>query len=231
VAETASTGATGELPFPEHLRHFFVARARPFFVRKGQMVIAEGAEANDVYLIQSGNMQISLLSSQGRDVILRNVGPGQIVGELAAIDRGSRSANVVALADGQLASMSGPAFLQLLEDVPEAAIWLARKLAARIRDLTDKVFDLATQPVACRVQSELLRMAATAETNIENRDQVYFHSMPTHAELAARIGTHREAVSREMAQLTADGLVRQHGRSLHILSLSALTALHARLRR
>ena len=220
-----------EPPFPEQLRDEFLSRARAVTVRKGQIVIAEGTDACDVYLIRTGTMQISLLSPTGRDVILRDLGPGQIIGELAAIDGLARSASVVALQDSELAHMPGSVFLQFLGEVPEAAIWMVRKLAARVRDLTDKAFQLATQPVAFRVQSELLRLASVAGKSGEADDQVTIGSMPTHAELASRIGTHREAVSREMAQLAGEGLVRQKGRSLHILSLSALEALHERLRR
>ncbi len=230
MAAGGAAKVEGESLFPERLRAGFLSRSRSTSVRKGQIIIAEAAEAQDVYLIRSGKMQISLLSPKGRDVILRDVGPGQIIGELAAIDGRSRSASVVALEDSEVAYMSGPLFIEFLAAEPEAAIWIARRLAAWVRDLTDKAFELATQSVACRVQGELLRLAAAQKAGA-GAEEVEIRPMPTHAELAARIGTHREAVSREMAQLAGEGLLRQQGRSLHILSLPALKSLHARMRK
>ncbi len=218
----------GNEPFPDSLRAAYVERSRKLTVRKGQMVIAEGTDARDVYLICSGRVQISLVSPHGREVILRDMEAGRIFGELAAIDRLPRSASVVALSDGQLAHMSGDDFLRFLGEVPQAGLWMAQQLAARVRDLTDKTFELATLPVASRIQAELLRLAAAS---VGEGDRVRIHPMPTHAELAARVGTHREGVSRELSLLAQEGLLRQSGRTLEILSLSALQTLQTRLRR
>jgi CRP/FNR family cyclic AMP-dependent transcriptional regulator len=108
---TGSAGETigGEEPFPAGLRDAYLARARLMKVRRGQIVISEGSETTEVYLIRSGRVQISLFSPHGREVILRDMGPNLIFGELAAIDRLPRSANVVALEDGLLAHMRGDA--------------------------------------------------------------------------------------------------------------------------
>jgi CRP-like cAMP-binding protein len=205
-----------------------MAASRPVSVRKGHIIIAEGAEADDVYLINSGRFQISLMSAHGREVILRDMGADRIVGELAAIDRLPRSASVIALEDAQLAHMRGDEFVAFLGSVPQAGLWMAQQLAARVRDLTEKTFELATLSVSSRIHAELMRLAATAK---DQGDKVTVTGFPTHAEMAARVGTHREAVSRELSQLAQEGLIKRSGRTLDILSVSGLHALSARLRR
>lgn len=213
---------------PDDLQVAYRARAGTLAVAKGEEVLAKGAEAADVFLVTSGKVQVRLPGSHGRDVILRDLGPGEVFGEMAAIDGLPRSATVSAVEDSGLATMSGEGFIAFLREVPGAGLWMTRLLAARIRNLNDTVFELATLPVAARVQAELLRQASRYEAK---GDTVRIASMPTHAELAQRIGSHREAVSRELSQLTREGLVRQTGRALDILSLEGLQASCARFSR
>ena len=230
AAGSVSQRVDGDEPFPAPLRDAFLERARITNARKDQIVIAEGSDALDVYLIRTGRLQFSLVSAHGREVILRDMGADRLFGELAALDGRPRSVSVVALTDCTLAWMSGPAFLAFLEEVPQAALWIARQLVARVRDLTERTFELATFPVSSRVQAELLRLAAAFGAD-PAADRVVIQPMPTHVELAARTGTRREAVSRELNQLAKEGLVAQRGRKLEILSLSGLRALHERLLR
>jgi CRP-like cAMP-binding protein len=218
----------GDEPFPVGLRDAYLERSQPMKVGRGQIIISEGSDTTGVYLIRSGSVQISLFSLHGREVILRKMGPDHIFGELAAIDRQARSANVIAVEDSVLAHMRGEQFVDFLGAVPQAGLWMSRLLVGRIRNLTSRAFELATLPVAGRVHSELLRLAR--ETGISS-DRLVIHPMPTHADLAARIGTHREAVTRELNLLAGEGILRQSGRKVEILSVARLHALYDRIRR
>jgi len=224
--DSAHTSFGGEGSFRIGLREAFLARAQPIKVPCGRTVISEGSDACDVYLICKGKVQISLFSPHGREVILRELGADRVFGELAAIDRQPRSADVIALEDSVLARMSGEVFLDFLGTVPQAGLWMSHVLAARVRDLTARAFELATMPVAGRVQSELLRLAR--EAGVEGG--LTIDRMPTHAQLAARIGTHREAVTRELNTLTDEGILRRSGRKAEILSLPRLQSLYDRFR-
>jgi CRP/FNR family cyclic AMP-dependent transcriptional regulator len=216
-----------EEPLPVGLREAYLTRARTMKVRRGHIVIAEGTETTDVYLIRSGRVQVSLVSPHGREVILGDMGPDLIFGELSAIDRLARSANVEAIEDTQLAWMRGEEFVDFLGAVPQAGLWMSRLLAARIRSLTARAFELVTLPVAGRVHSELLRLARESGAGADRR---VITSMPTHADLAARIGSHREAVTRELNQLASEGILRQTGRKVEILSVARLQSLYDRIR-
>ena len=226
----AQSRGDGDEPFPAALCLAFLELARTMQARKGQIIVSEGADNSEVYLVRSGRVQISMLSTGGREVILRDMGPDCLFGELAALDRLPRSANVVALEPTQLAYMRGEDFLAFLGEIPQAGLWMARQLAARVRDLTDRAFSLATLPVASRVQAELLRLAMAPGGIFGADDTVQIRPIPTHAEMAARVGTHREAVSRELGLLAQEGLIKQTGRTLTILSHTGLKQLHARLR-
>ncbi len=105
---------------------------------------------------------------------------------------------------------------------------MVTQLAARVRSLSDKSVELASQPVAARLVGELLRLA---EAHAAGADRAEIARLPTHADLAARIGTHREAVTRELRLLAKEGLVVQTGRRLTVASRAGLAALHQRLTR
>lgn len=216
---------------PESLRDALRARARSMRVRKGQIILSEGAPSTDVYFIVAGLVQFSLISTLGRETILRNMGEGQLFGELAAIDGQPRSVNVTALKDTELGVLSAADFRDFVTETVGAGLWLAELLAARVRDLTAKTFELATMPVATRLQGELLRLVEALGDPLGEDDAFIVRNFPIHAELAARIGTHREAVSREMSQLAQEGIIVQQGRTLRIVSLARLRALFARTAR
>jgi CRP/FNR family transcriptional regulator, cyclic AMP receptor protein len=216
---------------PDSLRAALRVRSRSARARKGQFILSEGAPSTDVYFIVSGMVQFSLISSLGRETILRNMSDGQLFGELAAIDGQPRSVNAIALKDSELAVLTAADFRGFIGDVPAAGLWIAELLAARVRDLTAKTFELATMPVANRLQGELLRMCDAVGKWDVGGDGCDIDNFPIHAELAARIGTHREAVSRELSQLAQEGVIAQQGRTLRIFSVIRLRAIYVRTAR
>jgi CRP/FNR family cyclic AMP-dependent transcriptional regulator len=227
VEEGASFGAGNDL-LPPDLCDSFMARARLLNVRSSQIIITEGSEADDVYLVRTGKVRISLFSFQGREMILRETRPGELFGELAAIDRRPRSASATATEDSLLAHLRGDQFIDFLANVPKAGLWMAQRLAARVRDLTDKASDLVAIPVAGRIQGELLRLAQESGSA---GFQTLIKPMPTHADIAARIGTHREAVTRELNLLAKENIIQQSGRTVEILAPDKLRAHYDRFRR
>ncbi|WP_395660183.1 Crp/Fnr family transcriptional regulator [Aestuariivirga sp.] len=108
-----------------------------------------------------------------------------------------------------------------MEENPAFAIAVARQLAGHVRRLTTRVFEFSTMAVRQRLRAELLRLAKPAA----GADTAAIASLPTHAELASRISTHREAVSRELAWLGDGGFILKQGRSLLIPSLGKFRSL------
>ncbi|MFM9976991.1 MAG: Crp/Fnr family transcriptional regulator [Sphingomonadaceae bacterium] len=217
-----------EASLPSTLHGALLARAQMMHVKRGQIVIADESPSTDVYFIVSGCVQVSLATLHGNETILREMGAGRLFGELAAIDGHPRSATVVALQDSMLAQLSAADFEGFLASSPQASLWMVRQLAARVRNLTQKAFELATMSVGNRLQSELIRLAEMA--GIAD-DQSMISPLPTHANLAARLGTHREAVTRELGALANEGVIAQQGRTLTIYSVSALRTLRRRTMR
>jgi hypothetical protein len=97
-----------------------------------------------------------------------------------------------------------------------------KHLSGQVRVLTTRIFEFSTMAVRQRLRAELLRLAV-AVTGDE--DQAILSPAPKHAEIASRISTHREAVTREFTWLEGQGYVVKEGRALKIPSLERLRDL------
>ena len=118
--------SNSNLTVPDEVRATLAAHGRQMRVRKGQVLLAVGLPANDVSLVIEGCVSVSLISAQGRETVLRAIGPGEMFGELAAIDGAPRSADVVAAENSTLLVIPGAAFVDLIGREAGLSLGLAR---------------------------------------------------------------------------------------------------------
>ena len=181
-----------------------------------------GDRTSELYLILEGHVRAELHSPSGREVILGDLGPGELLGEFAALDDQPRSATVEATTPCMLACFPADAFRAAVFAHPATAAWMARQLVGQIRLLTEKLFELNALAVRSRLHCELLRLCIDA--GIADNAAVIAPA-PTHLELAGRIGTHREAVTRELLHLEREGITKQAGRRLVVGDVARLAQL------
>lgn len=190
----------------------------------GEQVIGHADTSFDVLLLIEGTARASLCSADGQRVGFHDMPKGTMFGEISAVDGLPRSASVEAADGCVVARLPRRHFLALIDTHPDFALAVARQLAGHVRRLTTRVFEFSTMAVRQRLRAELLRLAVPVEAG---SDCGVIAAIPTHAELASRISTHREAVSREMAWLEAHGLTVKQGRNLSIPSLARIRGLLA----
>ena len=200
-----------------------LARTRLVRAKKGLALLSKGDTSTDIFFVLEGRLQVLLYSTNGREISLRDLAEDDMFGEMAAIDGESRSASIRAVEPSRLLVMSRADFMAAVGASQEASLWLLQQLTTRIRSLTERVFELSALNVQARLHCELLRMAARSPNGLE------ISPAPTHAELASRIGTHREAVTREMRALTALNIIKTGRRRLEFVDLSRLQTSVGRL--
>lgn len=188
----------------------------------GETILHHNDKGREVFFILSGVVEVSLYSVNGRRITFHDKGAGQMVGELAAIDGAPRCATVTAKTDCQVASMRPDDFLAYLINSPVAAERLLQRLALQVRELSLRVFEFNALCVKNRIHVELLRLARSGE--IEDGKSTIAPA-PLHADIAARVSTHREAVTRELSQLKKEGLLSKADNSLVIEDLEQLEGL------
>lgn len=188
----------------------------------GTVIVTQDDRANDVFFIVSGSVRVGFHAESGKDVQFRDMHAGETFGELSAIDGKPRSAEVQALDEVFLANVSAENFLEIVTSHPALARRLLAQLTTRIRSLSDRVIEFSTLGVSNRIHGELLRLA---REHGAVGNSVHIKPSPTHADLASRVSTHREAVTRELAALARQGIVKRGRGSLEILDLERLEAL------
>jgi len=193
----------------------------------GTPVLLRSERKTDVHFLVSGALRVTSYAANGRQVTFRDPQEGEHFGDISAIDGQPRSADVVTLKPSVVASLDREDFLALLRDEAVVAERVMRGLAALVRQLSDRVIDLSTLGVQNRVHAELLRLARLAGV-VDNRSRL--EPVPTHAELAGRISTNREQVTRELNALRREGLLAKDGKALVVPDVARLAGLVAEVR-
>ena len=184
-----------------------------------QTILARDATDKDVYFIASGVVRVTAFSGSGRQLTFRDLGMGEWFGDLAAIDGGRRSADVVAVSETLVASVSSALFLQMIARNPTMAEALLRHMVGHVRDLSARLFSLSTLGVQNRIHAELLRLARLTQAH---GNIAFLEPAPRHIDIASHVSTSREEVSRELSRLKCEGIVQRQGRALVISDLDRL---------
>jgi CRP-like cAMP-binding protein len=188
-----------------------------------QLIVGQHDETRDVFFIVRGKVRVTLYAASGKEVSFRNLGSGQMFGELSAIDGQPRSASVIALQEAMMARMPPSVFWTVMEHYPQVAAAVMRHLVGLVRALSGRVFEFSTLAVKNRIHAELLRLAR--EVSRLNSATVLLSPAPTHAEIASRISTHREAVTRELNEMVRAGLIERRSGGLIIRDIERLARL------
>jgi len=186
----------------------------PFFktrqYEKGQYVIGESQSNNDVFFLVSGTVFCCAFTETGRQVQFEELGAGMMFGELTAIDNMERSSDCIAISPATMAILSADNFRKLINEHEAVRSAVIHRLTYLVRLHMRKFYELSTYPVSQRIRFELLRIVAQrlpGKVGPTNESAIRLQSVPKHAEIAARIGTHREAVTRELKALEAAGVI------------------------
>lgn len=184
------------------------------FGKDGVIILAE-EEGDTLFIIKEGQVKVSIVSEEGREVILSLLGPGTVFGELSLLDGKPRSANVVATEETSLVMLRRSDFVQLIYKTPQIATALLAELATRLRKTDRQIEGLALLDVTSRISETLLQLAT--DQGKETSDGITIESRPTHQELANMSGTTRETVSRVLKRLEKQGYINCVGRKITIL--------------
>jgi CRP-like cAMP-binding protein len=180
---------------------------------RGKNIIDVYDVTRDVFFLVAGRARVIMYSVAGKPVSFREIGPGDMVGELAAIDGGPRSSSVEVIAAALVASLSAADFRAMLRAEPLVMEAVLVHAVAQIRALTARVFEFSTLAVNNRIHAELLRLARGGQAE---GGKVRIFPFPKHGEIASRISTHREAVTRRLNDLEKQRLIERDGATLLI---------------
>lgn len=181
--------------------------------RAGAELFRAGEACREVLVLLAGHVRLWRSTPSGQVLALRTAGPGELLGQMSALDEGPHSVNATADGPVEVLRLPAAAFRDALEKNGTAALALARVLAQRVRSLSEEVESMKFNSIAERV---LRRLQAIAAGRRELRT--------THERLAQEVGGSRENVSRVLELLRDEGILKLGRGRIEVLD-------HARLAR
>ena len=204
------------------LGEFVAGRGRKVTLRAGQVLFHEGDASTCVYACVSGRLNLFITTPTGRDVMLGIKVPTQAFGELSAIDGAPRSASAVAMEPTVIAQLSGDEFLDGLTHVPTLSLAVLRELSGYLRLVNARVSARSSENTTERVGHLLIELAAKFHRHAATQGRT---ELPvTQDEVAAWVGSTREATARSLAALRRCGVVETGRNRIIVLDTIALAA-------
>jgi len=181
---------------------------------KDNVILIEEEAGQTLFIVVTGQVKISRISEDGREVILAVLAEGDFFGELSLLDGQARSANVTVMKDSEMMLIHRDDFLALLKSFPQIAINLLRELASRMRKSDAQIKSLSLKNATGKVTATLLRLAE--DIGVADEKRLIIHSLPTQQDLANMAGTSRETISRVIQKLVNDKIVHKDGNKMII---------------
>jgi CRP/FNR family transcriptional regulator len=182
----------------------------------GQMVFLEGEECIGLYIVHDGWLKVVKLSPAGREQILHFVGPGETFNEISVLAAVPNPATVIALEATTVSIAPRDIMLQLIDEHAGLARGIIQNLAGRLLNLVSLIEDLSLRSVEARLARVLLENAAEGV--------LHRRRWATQAEMAARLGTVPDVISRVLRSLVEEGIIQIERREIRILDSQGLEA-------
>jgi CRP-like cAMP-binding protein len=188
--------------------------------RTGAVLFHEQDPPDAVLVLQSGRVKLTCATDGGRDALLGIREPGDLIGEMSAIDAVPRLASAVALEPVEVLVLSSQAFVAFLDRTPSVALVLVRLLNRRLREADRARIEFATLDTVGRVCSRLVELADRFGTPCD--DGVRIGLRLTQEELAGWCGASLESVGRALQTMRGLGWIETARRDIRVIDVDAL---------
>jgi CRP/FNR family transcriptional regulator len=194
-------------------------RAVEHRLARGEILFVAGDEARGLYVVVEGAVRAYRESLEGREQVIHVERAGATIAEVPVFDEGSYPSTAAAEEETTVLFIDKRDVRRLCLEHPQIALAALKQLAGRLRMCAELVEALSLREVDHRLARLLLAEAAHGP---KEGSQVVFELRLTNPQIAARIGTVREVVSRALGRLQSNGLIRVDGRRVYVLDEAAL---------
>jgi CRP/FNR family transcriptional regulator len=182
-----------------------------------QLVILEGEPATGLYIVQHGWLKVSKIAIDGREQTLQFLGPKEVFNAISVFTGAPNQASVTALEHTRLWIVGREAMLHLLDSNPQLARLIIQDLAGRVAQLISLVEDLSLRTVEARLARLILK--ESSEGRVQRK------KWATQTEMAARLGTVPDVISRTLRKMVDRGLIDMQRNEIRILDRPELEAI------
>lgn len=189
----------------------------------GAVLFVEGQTPRGLFIICSGKVKLSTSSKDGKVLILKQAQAGEVIGLSAAISSTNYEMTAETATACQLNFIGRQDFMSVLQTETEVgmrcALWLSREFQGAYRDIHDLVLARSSSGKLARL------LLSRAPRGVQHAEELHLRSDMTHEEMAQRIGSSRETVTRLLSELKKKRLIRLEGATLVIRDKTGLEAL------
>lgn len=191
--------------------------------RAGEFVYRQGSVSDFIYQVVGGRLRIYLTRADGSERVLSYAEPGAGLGESTCFDGLPRYASCVAVTDSEMSVISRQAVLEAARGQPTILVEMTRRISrkARLFAMHIAADGLPARGRVALVLDHLVEAYGVRQPDGTLRLRVQYSL----DELALMIGVTRVTMSRELARLLEEGVVRRHGREIVVPDLDALRAV------
>ena len=218
------TDALRQVPYfaevePDALKSL-ASQVRERKLEAGELILMEGDRCEGLYVVISGRVKVFKLSAEGKEQVLRILGPGRTFNDVPVFDGGPNPGSAAAMEAATVSLIPKAQILRLVEQQPKVAKAVIRLLASRLRALTLMIEDLSLRSVTARVAKLLLDCMRGHETLVESGAGAC--ARLTQHQIAAMTGSVREVVQRALKTLEKDNAIRLERARVVVLDAKAL---------
>ncbi len=182
--------------------------------KKGEMIFLEGEQVNKLYVIHKGRVKITRISEEGKEQIIRVLGPGDFIGELELFTHSPGTSNAEIIENATVCVIEGEKIKDIIYKHPSISIKILEELSERMKSAENLIEQLGIHDVERRVVDMILNMS-------EDKDEITLTM--SRKDLAAHIGTSQETLSRKLSHFQSMGWIKLVGhRKIKILDRDSL---------
>lgn len=195
-------------------------RLVPRRLHPGESLYFSGERTRRVHVVLKGAMKLSARSGEGDEAILFLALPGDLIGDIAALDDLPQPLDAIAAAPTTVLGLDADLLVEILQRNPAAMLQFARQLGRRLRWMCDTTLERTSSEVPARLAGRLLDLADLLGRM--DRGAIAMDIPLAQADLGSLAGMCRESACKTLRRFKADGLVDYRGRTLRILRPDAL---------
>ena len=197
---------------------FLAVRTHEKTFEKDTIIFQRGEKSGFLAILTSGQLKVTMLSLQGREVTLDIINPYAFIGEMSLLDDEPHSATVISLKKSNVLTLSRDDFQKLMKEYPDICLFLLKQHVKMVRNLSDRIADLKFMDIYQRTAKKLVDMWEK-EGSIEI----------THQELANLVGSNRENVTRSLNEMEKEKLIYMKKGKIDISDLKSLKEVYTEL--
>lgn len=188
--------------------------------KKGQTLFSEGASNFGLYCINSGKIKVTKAASEGRETILRILGPGDVIGHQNILTNDKNQNTATMIEDGSICFLDRKFMTELIQKESSVAMNLIKKLSAEVTAAENRNAAMSNKNVRERLADLLLSLKSNY--GIREAHRVRLNIKLTREEMASIVGTANETIIRFISEFKEEGILEQEGKVIFLLDENKL---------